>query len=175
VKKLQKYARLAKEQGADGAKIIKTENIFVRDWVFWKCKFGCEGYGERLTCPPRSPSPEQTRRMVSEYRYALLVHFKRSPDPVRKNKKKFTITEFISDLERTIFLDGYFKAWGMGCGPCRICRTCPDECKHPRKARPSMEACGISVFETARKAGFPIEVVTDFDERSNRYGLILIE
>lgn len=175
MKKLQKYAKLAKELGADGAKVIPAQNVFVRDWVFLKCKFGCEGYGERHTCPPRSPSPEQMRRVVAEYTHALLVHFKRTPDPVSKNKKKFTITELISDMERNIFLDGYYKAWGMGCGPCRICRTCPDECKYPRKARPSMEACGIDVYETARTAGFPIDVVTDFDQRSNRYGLILIE
>lgn len=176
MKKLYKYARVARELGADGAKIIRAENVFVRDWVFWKCKFGCEGFGERLTCPPRSPSPEQTRRIVSEYKHALLLHFVRDPEGGKKPRKSFTITKFVADLERRIFLDGYFKAWGMGCGPCRLCRACDaEECRHPRDARPSMEACGISVFETARKAGFPIEVVTDYDECSNRYGLILIE
>jgi len=175
VKKMQKYVKQAKEMGADGGKIIRTENVFVRDWVFLKCKFGCEGFGERLTCPPRSPSPEQMRQVIAEYRWALLVHFKRDPDKKNRNKKKFTITEIISDLERRIFLDGYYKAWGMGCGPCRLCRTCADECKYPRKARPSMEACGIDVYETVRTAGFPIDVVTGFDQRSNRYGLILIE
>ena len=175
MKKLQKYARLAKELGANGAKIIPIADVFVRDWVLLKCKFGCEGYGGCLTCPPCSPSPEQTRRVLAEYRYALLMHFVREPGK-KKPKKKFTITKFVADLERTIFLAGYFKAWGMGCGPCRLCKTCNfDECRHPRDARPSMEACGISVFETARKAGFPIEVVTDFDKRSNRFGLILIE
>lgn len=171
MKKLAKYIELAKEKGAHGAKIIRTENVFVRDWVLLKCKFGCEGYGQCLTCPPRSPSPEQTRRLVSEYTHALLVHFVRKPD----EKKKMSVTKFVAELEREIFLDGYYKAWAMGCGPCQICRTCDDEeCKHPREARPSMEACGIDVYATARDAGFPIEVVTDYDQRSNRYGLLLI-
>jgi hypothetical protein len=38
-----------------------------------------------------------------------------------------------------------------------------------------MEACGIDVYATARKAGFPIEVVTDYEQISNRYALILIK
>ncbi|MCX7703527.1 MAG: DUF2284 domain-containing protein [Planctomycetota bacterium] len=170
MRKIQKYAVLAKRLGADGAKIISTKNVFVRDWVFLKCKFGCDGFGERLTCPPRSPSPEVMRRVVSEYKYALLVHFIQRP-----NEKKKTITKFVAELERTIFLDGYYKTWAMGCGPCRLCKTCADECRHPEQARPSMEACGIDVFETVRKAGFPIYVVTDRNQCSNRYGLILIE
>ena len=175
MKKLQKYVKLAKELGAEDAKIIRAENVFVRDWVFLKCKFGCEGFGERLTCPPRSPRPKQMRRVVSEYKHALLLHF--ASDPNRKKpKKKFTVTKFVADLERRIFLNGYYKAFGLGCGPCQLCRTCEsEECRHPRDARPSMEACGIDVYETARTAGFPIEVVRDYDQRSNRYGLVLIE
>ncbi|HID55545.1 TPA: hypothetical protein EYP37_03380, partial [Candidatus Poribacteria bacterium] len=35
-------------------------------------------------------------------------------------------------------------------------------CRHPRQARPSMEACGIDVYRTAKTAGFPIEVVRDY-------------
>jgi predicted metal-binding protein len=169
---LEKYARLAKEFGADGAKVIRTQDIFVRDWVFLKCKFGCEGFGRRLTCPPRSPSPEQTRRVVAEYGYALLVHFVREPG----RHKKPDVTGIAARIERAIFLDGRYKAWAMGCGPCRICKKCgPGECRHAREARPSMEACGVDVYATARGAGFPIEVVSDYDQQSNRYALVLIE
>jgi hypothetical protein len=35
------------------------------------------------------------------------------------------------------------------------------EYRHPEQARPAMEACGIDVFSTVRKAGLPIEVVSD--------------
>jgi hypothetical protein len=31
------------------------------------------------------------------------------------------------------------------------------------------------VFRTARAAGFPIEVVTDYKSRQNYYGLLLVE
>ena len=102
-----------------------------------------------------------------------------SSEEMEKRLKKIIQNEdhivFVAELEREIFLDGYYKAFGMGCGPCRICKSCPEECPYPRLARPSMEACGIDVYATARKAGFPIEVVKDYDRPSNRFGLILIE
>lgn len=43
------------------------------------------------------------------------------------------------------------------------------------RARPSMEACGIDVFKTARDNGFPIEVVRTRDEEENIFGLVLVE
>ena len=176
--KLQKYIRLAKGLGADDAKIINTGDIFVRNWVFLKCKFGCNEFGQHHTCPPASPSPEETRRVISEYKYALLLHF------TRKSRKKdgneidwdeYSIASIVFDLERRIFLDGFYKAWGMGSGPCELCRTCAKKCRHPRKARPSMEACGIDVYATAHKAGFPLNVVTHYNQSCDLYGLILID
>jgi predicted metal-binding protein len=80
-------------------------------------------------------------------------------------------------LEIEIFLDGYYKAWSMGSGPCRLCKECDvtDSCKHGYEARPSMEACGIDVFKTARDHGFPVEVVRTHEEERNVFGLILVE
>ena len=58
--------------------------------------------------------------------------------------------------------------------------ACPEgdldgDCRHPYEARPSMEACGIDVFQTARDAGFPIEVLTSYDDTPNFYSLLLVE
>jgi predicted metal-binding protein len=80
-------------------------------------------------------------------------------------------------LEIEIFLEGYYKAWSMGSGPCDLCKECnlSGSCKHGLEARPSMEACGIDVFKTARDNGFPIEVVRTRDEERNMFGVILVE
>ncbi|HIE27989.1 TPA: DUF2284 domain-containing protein [Candidatus Poribacteria bacterium] len=80
-------------------------------------------------------------------------------------------------LEREIFLRGYYKAFALGSGPCRHCQQCDTNgpCKHPYKARPAMEASGIDVFQTARSNGFPIDVVTSHEQQGDYYGLVLIE
>jgi len=80
------------------------------------------------------------------------------------------------DLEREIFLAGFYKALGLGSGPCTLCRKCPSKgCIHTDRARPSMEACGIDVFATVRANGFPIAVVSNDSCTANYYGLVLIE
>ena len=88
------------------------------------------------------------------------------------------------ELEWTIFLAGYYKAFAFLCGPCWLCKTCPAigakrgraaECRHTDLARPAMEAAGIDVFATARAAGLPIEVVRTEECPQNYYALVLVE
>ncbi|HTZ11263.1 MAG TPA: DUF2284 domain-containing protein [Candidatus Margulisiibacteriota bacterium] len=160
-----KYIRRAKEMGARAAKVISPKTIVVAEWVRAKCQFGCDGFGQSLTCPPYSPTPEVTRRVLSFYTCALLV----------RGDKYTDIHALIPKLEREIFLDGYHKAFGMGAGPCQLCAKCAKFCRHPDKTRPSMEACGIDAYSTVRANGFPIEVLKAPGGKGNYYGIVLIE
>jgi predicted metal-binding protein len=154
------------ELGAMEAKVVQPSSVVTADWVRLKCQFGCDGYGSSLCCPPHSPTPEQTRRTLDGYTAAILAHFGASGQ----------VTRSMTALEREIFLHGYYKALALGAGPCNLCKSCPEDgCKHSDKARPSMEACGIDVFSTARNNGYPIEVVVDESSAQNYYGLLLIE
>ena len=80
-------------------------------------------------------------------------------------------------LEKAIFLDDYYKAWSMGTRACRLCKKCDPTgfCRHRSKARPSMEACGIDVYKTARSNGFVMKVLRSHDEERNHFGLVLVE
>jgi len=160
-----KFIKRARELGAVEAKIIPAKSIVTAEWVRLKCQFGCDGYGQCLTCPPHSPTPEQTRRMLGFYKSALLIHGDAYTD----------IRSMVPVLEREIFLDGFYKAFGMGAGPCNLCNTCGKTCRHTEKTRPSMEACGIDVYATVRANGYPIEVVRTCDCKGNYYGVVLIE
>ena len=162
------FARRAVELGAAEAKIITPQQVFTAEWVRLKCQYGCGGYGRRLTCPPYSPTPQETRRMLDEYGIAILIH---SPE------KQTELRELVVVLEQEAFLAGYYKAFAMGAGPCHRCDTCDAErgCRHPGAARPAMEACGIDVFRTVRTAGFPIDVVRDRTCPQNYYALLLVD
>ncbi len=174
--KLDCYAEKAKSMGASRAGIVDAKNVVAENWVRLKCRYGCGGYGKSLTCPPYSPTPDYTRKMVEEFSKGLLIQIRdiSLQDEPRLSSKLKTI---VADLEREIFLDGYHKAFGMASGPCRLCETCDTNhpCEHPHKARPSMEACGIDVYETARNSGFELEVVRSKDSLCSYTGLILIE
>jgi predicted metal-binding protein len=157
---------MAVEAGALGAKMISPSDVETGEWVRWRCQFGCGGYNSSLVCPPHSPPPEKTRKMLDEYKRG--VFFESPPDQVK---------EIAVKLERELFLSGYYKALGLGAGPCMLCKTCAFEkgCRHPRQARPAMEACGIDVFATARKHGFTIEVVRKRADPQHYFGMVLIE
>jgi len=119
-----------------------------------KCLYGCGGAGARKSCPPHSPTPEQTQQLVDSFTRAILIHVRDRVD----------ITEIARKVEIAAFLGGYYKAWSMGAGPCMLCEDCdPEEpCLHPDQSRPAMEACGV-------------EVLTSHDDEPNFFGLVLIE
>ncbi|MEK7698880.1 MAG: DUF2284 domain-containing protein, partial [Planctomycetota bacterium] len=62
------------KMGCERGLVIPTETIVVRRWVQLKCKYGCEEYGKKLTCPPHSPSFDEMKEILREYDKALLIH-----------------------------------------------------------------------------------------------------
>jgi predicted metal-binding protein len=163
------WIRAAKRLGAADAKIIAPATVVTAPWVRLKCQYGCGGWGRRLTCPPYSPTPEQTRNVLDCYSTAILVH-------IPGDSKLRSIKQIVSDLEREVFLDGNYKAFAFGSGPCDLCDECNLRfCEHSSQARPAMEAAGIDVFATARANDFRIDVVRDYSCPQNYYGLVLVE
>lgn len=154
--------------GVIDARIICPADVQTGQWVRLKCQFGCDGYGQSLVCPPFTPEPQQMRKVLDCYRRGVLIRFDREAN----------IKAIVAQLERNIFLRGAWKAFALGAGPCPFCDECVLQeglCRDPERARPSMEACGIDVFSTVRKAGFPIEVVRTRRQCPNFYGLILVD
>jgi predicted metal-binding protein len=164
---LAPFLEFALSKGALAARVIDASTVKCAAWVRLKCQFGCGGYNKRLTCPPFTPGPEETARVVACYRRAILVH----------STDNDAVNSIIPHLERRIFLAGYYKALGFGSGPCHLCARCNTRgrCVYPYLARPSMEACGIDVYATARGNGFSIEVVRSRRQRGDYFGLVLVE
>jgi len=165
-KTLSGFLKRLRELGAQKTNIIAPSNIETATWVRLKCQFGCGGYGSSLMCPPYSPTPEEMRQILRSYQKAILFETSRG-----RTKK------IAAQMEREIFLAGFEKAMGLGAGPCSLCPACALEkgCRHAETARPSMEACGIDVFTTARRHGFTIHVVKSHEDPQHYFGLILIE
>jgi len=174
MEKYGKFIEMTVKLGANDAKIIKTDSIVTAAWIGWKCRYGCEGYGSSLCCPPNSPTYRETRELVNCYRYALLVHFTENVD--KATEDLIDPASVITVLERDIFLAGYYKTFALGAGPCRLCTECTlKDCRHAESARPSMESCGIDVFSTVRNNSYSIEVLKDRSYKMNRFCLVFIE
>jgi predicted metal-binding protein len=163
---IESFCKRALELGAFDAKVISTKSVVTAPWVRMRCQYGCPGYGRRLSCPPYSPTPEQTRGILDSYKTGILMK-----GPL------WGVNPIMIALEREIFLSGYYKAWSMGEGPCHKCEACALKagCRFPQQLRPSMEASGIDVFQTVRNNGYTIDVVKDYDCPAQYFGVVLVE
>src|SRR5512137_1380660 len=112
--KLAPYIKMALEKRIDQAVVVETSHVVTAPWVRMKCQFGCAGYGDSLCCPPRTPTPDEMRKILDSYTIGILLR--------RQVKKGGTAVERLSEtavaIERTLFLDGYYKVWTLGAGPC---------------------------------------------------------
>ncbi|MEJ2717633.1 MAG: DUF2284 domain-containing protein [Deltaproteobacteria bacterium] len=150
---LEKYCGLAVEAGATHAKQIHPASVVTAPWVRLKCQYGCWNYGKGLCCPPHTPTSDETRAILDSYQRAILFHIQ-SPSTRDRRKRFRSYFETLVELEGDMFKDGYYKAFVFLAGPCRICKKCgaleDNLCAHGGQARPSMEGCGIDVYQTAR-------------------------
>lgn len=76
IEKFDFLVKKAKDLGATESKIIPVDNVYVENRVVLKCQSGCIGYGKKLTCPPHVPAPDEFRKILNEYEYALISKFK---------------------------------------------------------------------------------------------------
>lgn len=163
---LSRFVDLAVKLGAVDAKVIRADQIVVSHGARWKCRFGCSQYGKNLMCPPYTSTLDETRALLQEYEYALLFRIKP------------TSQSLAVELERRIFTSGYHAAFAFTADTCELCEECNvggGVCLKPKEARPTMEACGIDVFKTAKNAGYDIKVLTSREQEYYFYGLVLIK
>lgn len=169
------WCERAVELGADKATAITTDQVVVADWVRMKCLYGCDEPGVYRTCPPNgAPGVEQTRRVVGEFRRALLLGVEPVVGYDRSDAEARRLNDAAKALERELFLAGFHKAWTMGAGPCDVCAEGRD-CPTPDRARPAMEACGIDVFTTVRNADWEIDVVRTPESEYRYFELVLVD
>ena len=123
--------------GAGAAALLRPEQVVTAEWVRWKCLYGCAVAGRCLTCPPHSPTPEQTRRLLDEYETILLLRFDVLPDAAEWTRPAAWVLERVLRLERELFLGGRHKAFAIvGGRSCDLEEACgsPETLRQPRAA-----------------------------------------
>ena len=157
------------------------QDIFIEQWVRFRCMFGCSNYGKSGSCPPAVPSIEEYREAILGYETAILIH-RNIPYESKEAYEKLS-NQFhgkLLDAERELFLAGYYKTLLLSHTDCHVCASCKangnrENCLFKAKSRPSVEAMGIDVYKTARAAGYEINVVRDFGNDTDRFAIILLE
>ncbi|MCR6545568.1 DUF2284 domain-containing protein [Dehalobacterium formicoaceticum] len=149
------------------ASVVSTEIIHIPNWVNWHCNYGCSNFGAPH-CPPNSPSPQQTREMLQDYTTCILIEGEPPTGDFQRQVLK---------AEKAAFYDGYYRAFALWAGPCSICAECggTEGCKNTQSARPSMEASGIDVYETVKRAGISLKPLSPDDYYVKYFAILLLE
>ncbi|MGD0782408.1 MAG: DUF2284 domain-containing protein [Candidatus Aminicenantales bacterium] len=175
----QKLEDLFAKHGFADFRWIDPATIVVAQWVRMKCLYGCPDYGKAGCCPPNTPSVAECERFFRDYSTAVLFHFEKTvAKPEDRHEWTRGLNRRLSDLERDVFLAGHVKAFLLFMDTCALCTPCSGtraECKDPKRARPSPDALAVDVFSTILRAGYPIEVLTDYGRAMNRYAFLLID
>jgi len=191
---LASLCQKAKDLGASQAMAVPVADIVVDERTLLKCLVPiCSHYGVDLMCPPNVPPVSKFKEILRCYHNAILIKVdiplgdlpdkkgKKQPEAkymrtIKDAQKK--LLEIVGRIESLCILEGYPFAAGLVGGSCPLCEECVGTksglpCRYPFKARPAMEAMGIDVMATAKKAG----IALNFSQRGSRswVGLVLID
>lgn len=187
----------AVELGASMAEVVSTDWVQVDERVPLKCLTPlCPYYNHCMNCPPHAPSPERMQKIVSQYKYAVLLALDVVPvshfaGTAKERRESATwgrkCLEIVGRIEKHAFESGYYLAMGFAQASClkTLCKQkrCllldGGQCPYPLKARPSMEAVGIDVYDLATRVGWDIypvnrSVIPEQVPRALSVGIVLI-
>jgi predicted metal-binding protein len=172
MERLEELKKFAVAAGASRAAIMPAGDLVVRTSAWAKCFIpACKYYGTSIMCPPHNPlTPDITRKIVDEYKYGILFQLDVPVDRFVGSEwrrlhveKELAHKKMLAEIEGKAFHMGFPLALGFAAGECSLCvpaARCSvlegNECRHPLRARPAMEACGFDVFAIARKMGWQI-------------------
>ena len=150
--------------GADHAVPIDPDQVIVDERVRLKCRVPiCDAYNQSLMCPPNVLTVDEFKNLLSMYSEAILIQVRASGNSEEEIiAAELHVQNLISELETKALMRGNYFVAGFGAAQCRLCPTCvgvksTEKCRHPFRARPSMEAVGINIYKTCENAGVPIK------------------
>ena len=170
LKILDELRTFAVGTGASGAVVMDIDEIVIREQVRLKCRVPlCKSYNRNLMCPPNVMEPEEFKKVLECYSKAILMQKEGRVEPGQEEdravifKPANELHQMVNEVEREAYRKGFRFAAGFIGGSCKLCDECVTvgsglPCKYPFKARPSMEAMGIDVFDTAGGAGLPFSI-----------------
>jgi predicted metal-binding protein len=178
---LGKYEDLIEKASEMGIKayFLKAEDIPVENRIALKCAYGCRGYGKRLSCPPYVMSVEEFRKVIEEYKSALLLVDEYDTSGIQDILEAWSELRKDSfhkmhELEQEAFREGFTFAHLLRPGSCNECEICNlEKCVKPEMRRFAPEAVGINIQKAMEEAGLTLEFCKP--EKTSCIGILLLE
>jgi len=163
------------ETGALETCLIPSGGIIVENGGTFKCRFGCPYYGTSLVCPPHAPHPDEFRKIISDYTWALMVRFQTSIS-VRDETACSLLRITEPDISPELKEETQNFSVALMAGPCTLCNTCSGIrglCSHPTMRHFPADALGVNVIKTAKLDG--MEISFPFQKSPSSLGVLFID
>lgn len=194
----------AKRLGALEATIISSDKVVVEDRVLLKCKTGCDSYGKKFVCPPFTPTPDEFRKMLKEYKKVLILKFPaqaeaeedvgrslhknryspETPSDLRERTEKFwdvwgsdkrRILLAMLALEKAAFNRGYTLAVSLTAGSCTLCAKCNMEATCAHPTMARYPEHALGVNVKKTLKNAGISINFPFERNPEGIGMLLID
>jgi len=159
-------------------RFIHVPQVQVSSWVRLRCQYHCHQARQSDLSPPFSPTAADTREILDDYKYGLMVRreeeipFSRDYQEVWRDFEKALL-----EAEHECFVRGYGKAFAVASGNCMFCHHDDSirPCTYPEKSRPTLEAIGVNLHETLDMIAWEGYLVRDSGDPFSLFGLLLLE
>jgi predicted metal-binding protein len=193
-----------KGRGAIEAKIVTPGKLVVEDPVVLKCKSGCHMYGHKFVCPPHTPTPQEFRKILREYRAILVAKFPAeagadedvgrsllknlsapdTPADLRARTKEFwdtwggnkkRILVAMSALEKAAFNKGHTLAIALTAGSCILCEKCNMEGTCTHSSMARYSEHALGVNVKRTLKNIGMSITFPFEKHPEGIGMLLID
>jgi len=194
----------AKRLGAIETKIVAPGKVVVEDRVVLKCKSGCHMYGHKFVCPPYTPTPQEFRKILREYRAILVAKFRAeaeadedigrslvknlcapdTPADLRTRTKQFwdtwggdkkRILLAMLALEKAAFNRGYTLAIALTAGSCTLCEKCNIEGTCAHLSMARYSEHALGVNVRKTLRNIGMSITFPFEKHPEGIGMLLID
>lgn len=194
----------ARRLGALEAKITSPDKVVVEDRVLLKCKTGCDSYGKKFVCPPFTPTPDEFRKMLKEYRKVLILKFPADaeaeeevgrslqrnqyspeiPSALKERTEKFwdlwggdkrRILLAMLALEKAAFNRGYTLAVSLTAGSCTLCAKCNMEATCTHPTMARYPEHALGVNVKKTVKNVGMSIKFPFEKHPEGIGMLLID
>ncbi len=178
-------------------RFIYAAQVTISHSVRWRCQYTCEQAHQSTLSPPFCPPPEETRRVLEEYRYGLMVRREAATTPAEaaargakaaaeeeEKKRARDFREVWADFSRRVrefehecFIRGYPRAFALAIGNCLFGHLDDSlrPCDFPDKNRPTFESVGIDLHETLSMINWESHLLRDPGDPFQMFALVMME
>jgi len=165
------------DYGLTEAKFVHAPHIITAHSSRLRCQYLCHSEGKSKSCPPHSPTHEDTIKILEEYRFGLMLRREIAPGAEGDPAEWAAFHASLLQAEGESFRRGYSKAFALGVGNC-IYQHLSDAtrpCDFPGKSRPTLEAIGVNLTETLDILGWDAYLVRKPADPFQMFALLLLE